>query len=284
MSVDLHSHSTASDGSYTPSQLARAFKAASVKIAALTDHDTVGGLNEFLSTCGEIGVAGIGGIEFSTVFRGIEVHLLGYGLLLENPKCSGFLERHRDYLIGRCRETIAKLAKFELYITIEQVLENSGGNPPMPPHILKALADGGYLNDLGSAIAIFHEYLAFGAKAWVDHETRFESPLEMLIETGAKAIVAHPFRFPNLSWLEDMLDLGAHGFELYYPDHNGEFFEKLKSIADKRGCLVTGGCDYHGAFAHRTMREVNIPLKVGIDFLKALKMDVPDELLSEVER
>jgi len=278
MSVDLHSHSTASDGSYSPSKLAHAMHAADVRIAALTDHDTVGGVDEFLSECEKIGMFAIGGIEFSTVFRGMEVHLLGYGLPLDDPRCSAYLKNHSDYLISRCEKILSKLGKFDLHASIEQVLEESGGNPPMPPHILQVLADNGYYSDLGAAMVIFQEYLSFGAKAWIDHETQLESPLNMMIDVGAKAIVAHPYKFPDLSWLDDILDMGTHGFELYHPEIGPDLREELRQLALKRDCLVSGGCDFHGAFSHRTLGEVEISLSVGIEFLNALEIEIPVEL------
>ena len=210
------------------------------------------------------------------------MHLLGYGLPLDDPRCSGFLVKHREYLVERCERTLARLSEHDLNVSLDQVLNNSNGNPPMPPHVLKALADNGYFNDIGTAVAIFNEYLSFGGKAWVDHETSLAAPLEMLIDVGAKAIVAHPFRFPSHSWLEDILDMGAHGFELYYPDHNGTFFDELSAIWKKRDCLITGGCDFHGAFAHRIIQEVDIPMSVGINFMKALGMEIPSGLSEDV--
>jgi len=281
MSVDLHSHSTISDGSYTPTELARAFAAYGIKIAALTDHDTVGGVAEFLEACGPLNIQGITGIEFSTVYKGQEVHLLGYGLDLNNPKCAGFLAGHADYLRERCEDTLGKLKRYGFDIPIEEVYEFSSGNPPMPPHILRVLSKQGLIDDLAEAVNFFHEYLAFGGKAWVGHETLLEAPLKMLIDTGAVAIVAHPSRLRESGWLEEILDLGAHGFELYYPDHVGAVFDELQGVALKRGCLVTGGCDYHGAFAHRKICEVPVPLEVGVKLLEAVGQEVPPYLYEE---
>ncbi len=281
MSVDLHSHSTMSDGSYSPTELARAFHAYGVKIAALTDHDTVGGVIEFIETCGLLGIHGINGIEFSTVYKGQEVHLLGYGLNLTDPKCVGFLTSHAEYLRDRCRETLGKLKRYGIDIPIDEVYRHSSGNPPMPPHILRVLADQGIMDDLAAAVNFFHEYLAFGGKAWVDHATPLEAPLNMLLETGAVAIVAHPSRLQESGWLDDILDMGAHGLELYYPDHVGQVFDELQSVALKRGCLVTGGCDYHGAFAHRQICEVPVPLEVGVKLLEAVGQEVPMQLYEE---
>ncbi len=278
MLVDLHSHSTASDGSCSPSELARAFAVNGVGIAALTDHDTVGGVDEFLKACDEEGIIGIGGIEFSTVHRGIEVHLLGYGLQMDDPRCSGFLEAHHAYLRERLIQILEKLKDFEYNLSIEEIYETSCGNPPMPPHILRVLVNHGYINDLEGALRFYNDYLVFGSLAWVDHETPLQKPLNMLIETGAIAIVAHPCRLPDLGWLTDILDMGAHGFELYYPEHDDYLMRELEVIAGKRGCVITGGSDYHGAFSERKINEAEVPLEIGIKLLEAVGQTVPSSL------
>ncbi len=281
MHVDLHSHSTASDGSFTPSELAAAFAAHQIKVAALTDHDTMGGVEEFLRACEKLGIIGLGGIEFSTVFRGLEVHLLGYGLPLDDPGCADFLQSHYDYLQTRCRKILKKLARYGYEVPIEEVYKQSDGNPPMPPHILKALGARGYINDLEEAVRFFSEFLTFGSRAWVDHETPLEKPLGMLIDVGAIAIVGHPLRFPDLEFLEQILDAGAHGFELYYPEQTGKLFDDLEALARKRGCIVTGGSDYHGAFSDRVIGEVDVPMEVAVRLMEAIGMEVPATLACE---
>jgi hypothetical protein len=270
MPVDLHSHSTASDGSLSPSELARAFAASGIRVAGLTDHDTMGGVREFVSACGEKGIVGIGGIEFSTVIDGLEVHLLGYGLPTDDPRCASFLARHAQYMKHRFEETAKKLASFGFVIDIEDVYRISDGNPAMPPHVLRSLVETGVLSGLGDAVAFFWEYLATNAKAWVPHETPFEAPLEMMNEVGALAIVSHPLRLPGLSFLEKLLDMGADGVELYYPDQTGAYFRDLNALALRRGCVVTGGCDYHGAFAERRIGEIEIPIEVAERLFEAL--------------
>jgi len=281
MSVDLHTHSTASDGSCTPAEVARECVGAGIKIASLTDHDTAGGQKEFLETCRRLGLAAVTGIEFSTVHKGREVHLLGYGLPLDDPRFSGFLREHAAHLKGRLTEILRKLASCGFDLSIDEIYEVSGGNPPMPPHLLRVLGSHGYVPDLAAAVDFFQEYLAFNARAWVDHETSLEKPLEMLIDVGAIAVVSHPFRLPGLDWLEEILDMGAHGLELYYPGQTGSVFLDLESIALRRGCIVTGGCDFHGIFAERRVREVEIPLEVGVNLMKAVGQEIPAALAAK---
>lgn len=280
MPVDLHSHSTASDGSHTPHELALALNLHGIKIAALTDHDTMGGGDEFLKTASEIGLTAIVGIEFSTIYRGKEVHLLGYGLERDDSRVKKFMVDHHGYLRERASETLGKLKENGYEISLEKVYQISGGNPPMPSHIIREIYNQGYVTDLIEAVAFFHGYLKFGSKAWVHHETPLQKPLNMMVEVGAIPIVAHPYRFPDLTWLDEMLDMGAKGFELYYPEQTGSVLVELKEKARERDCIVTGGCDYHGAFSERKICEVDIPLEVGINLLKAIGHDVPVDLIS----
>jgi hypothetical protein len=276
MAVDLHSHSTASDGSFSPAEMARLFAANGVDIAGLTDHDTMGGGPEFLEACDAAGITGIVGIELSTVLHdGTEAHILGYGLPSDDPKWAGFLNRHWDYLRSRCERTLALLAQYGYRIDLDTLYRLSGGNPPMPPHIIMVVALNGGITSIAQVVDFFFEYLNNDAKAWVPHETPVESVIGILNEVGAVSIVSHPNRYPGIDRLEELLDMGARGFELYYPEQNGAVFERLESIARKRDCLVTGGCDYHGAFTERRIGEVEVPLEVAERLFEAIGREMP---------
>jgi hypothetical protein len=274
MSIDLHSHSTASDGSFPPADVAIAHSASGIKLAALTDHDTLGGVPEFSKACKEEKVIGIGGSEFSTVFDGYEVHLLGYNLDLDNPVCSDFFIKHHEYLRLRLEETLKKLDQLGYPADIDEVYRESMGNPPMPPHILKVLFSHGKINDIKHAVDFFWEYLSNKGKAFVPHETTLEAPVKMMKETGAVSIIAHPLRLNEpVKNTNEILDAGADGFELYYPGQDGDLFDELKLVADSRGCLVSGGSDYHGAFANVMTGEVKILPEYISDFLDAIHVD-----------
>jgi hypothetical protein len=278
MAVDLHSHSQASDGSSSPEELARLFAASGVNVAALTDHDTMGGGGEFISVCGELGIKGIVGIEISSILKdGPETHVLGYGLPEDDPRWTGYLAKHWDYLRGRCEATLGLLARYGYRVDIEDVYRISRGNPAMPPHILWALAERGFIHDLSEAVNFFMEFLANGAKAWVPHETLAESAIRTINEVGGISIIAHPSRYPGIDRLEELLDAGARGFELYYPEQNGPVFERLADIARKRGCPVTGGCDFHGAFSERRIREVEVPYHVAERLFEAMGLKLEAE-------
>lgn len=273
MRIDLHSHSSASDGSFTPREVARTFAAAGIDIAALTDHDTLGGLSDFLAECESAGITGLGGIEFSTVYRDVEVHLLGYRLPVNDPRFKKFMESHYAYLRARCAETLKKLSGFGYEIDIDELYITSKGNPPMSPHILRHLFAKGKISDLKQAVDFFWVFLSNTGKAWVPHETPVESPVRMLREVGAISIVAHPVRLPDTGRLEEILDMGADGFELFYPEQDGDLFEELSSTAGRRGCMVTGGSDYHGAFHKVQVGEASFDPEQVDKFLEAAGID-----------
>lgn len=282
MSVDLHSHSNVSDGSFSPSELARLFRANGVRVAALTDHDTTGGGEEFLKSCSEAGITGIVGIEISTTMSdGTEAHVLGFGLRSDNPVWCAFLKSHHEYLRHRCEETLSLLAKYGYSVPIEDVYRISRGNPPMPPHILMAMGLNGIITSIDEAVQFFWDYLATDAKAWVPHETHPETAIRAINESGGVSLISHPYRYPGVDRLEELLDLGARGFELYYPGQNGEVFERLSEIARRRNCIVTGGCDFHGAFAERRIREVEVPDWVAERLFEAIGLTIPTESHAE---
>jgi 3',5'-nucleoside bisphosphate phosphatase len=285
MAIDLHSHSTVSDGSFSPGDLAKVFAASGVTVLALTDHDSVGGRREFLASCEEVGITGIVGIEFSTMLHGnIDTHILGYGIPFDDPRWISFMGHHADYLKSRCEKTLSLLGEYGYEINIEDVYHQSGGNPPMPPHLLKVLMEKGLINDLNEVVQFFVDYLATDAKAWVPHETMPEAPIGILNEIGAVPIISHPIRHPGIGHLEELLDMGAKGFELYYPEQNGDHFERLSEIAKRRDCLVTGGCDFHGAFAERRIKEVDVPFEAAQRLFRAIGMELPKQNLSDKGR
>jgi 3',5'-nucleoside bisphosphate phosphatase len=277
MPVDLHCHSNISDGSFSPSELVRLFAANNVTVVALTDHDTVGGREEFLGACSLKKITGIVGAEFSTVLSdGTETHILGYGIPPANPKWISFIERHQEYLRNRLTETLKKLSSYGFNVSIDECYCISRGNPPMPPHIMTALAYQGRIHNLNEAVDFFIEYMATNAKAWVPHETQSASVLASLRDIGIVPIISHPARYPGIDRIEELIEMGAMGFELYYPEQTGEPFDRLVSIAKKHACLVTGGCDFHGAFAERRVREVEVPRSAAEALFKAIGEDLPD--------
>lgn len=249
--VDFHTHSNASDGTFTPAQVARAAKAAGLSSCALTDHDTVSGVDEFLAECERAGIEGVPGVELS-VRAPFEMHMVG---LYIDYKDEAFLkklyrlEHAREIrnlaMIERCREH-----GFEL--TAEDLLENgalsieSAGRP----HFAKAFIKRGYAR---TTKEVFDKYLGFGKCCYVERK-RF-SPAEtirMIKDAGGIAVLAHPVQITKdqeqlAALLAELKEYGLDAAECYYSDNSAEFTAMIRGLCARLNLMESGGSDFHGA-------------------------------------
>ncbi|MFZ5453779.1 MAG: PHP domain-containing protein [Thermodesulfobacteriota bacterium] len=248
--VDLHTHSTASDGSYPPAEVVRLAKDAGLKAMALTDHDTVDGLAEALAAGEELGVEVIPGVEISTRYAGDTMHILGYFLDFRSGRLAERLAVLQQARKDRNPKIIAKLNALGIPVTIEQVERLSGGGQVGRPHIARALLESGYVTTMQQAFDI---YLKNGGKAYV---AKYRFPpaeaLGMIREAGGVPVLAHPFTLELGSagalrdLLRDLQALGLAGIEVFYADHSPEQEALYLKLAAELGLLVTGGSDFHG--------------------------------------
>ncbi|MDD2902450.1 MAG: PHP domain-containing protein [Syntrophales bacterium] len=248
--VDLHTHSTASDGSYRPAEVVRLAKEAGLKAMALTDHDTVDGLDEALAAGEELGVEVIPGVEISTRHSGDTMHILGYFLDFHSGRLAERLAVLKQARKKRNPKIVAKLNALGIPVTIEQVERLSGGGQVGRPHIARALLESGYVTSMQQAFDI---YLKNGGKAYV---AKYRFPpadaLGMIREAGGVPVLAHPFTLGLGSemalrdLLRDLQTLGLAGIETFYADHTPEQEALYLKLARELGLLVTGGSDFHG--------------------------------------
>jgi predicted metal-dependent phosphoesterase TrpH len=268
--VDLHCHSTASDGTSSPTDLIRLAKDQGLSAIALTDHDTIGGVTEAAAAAAAAGIDFLPGIEISAEYpHPGTMHILGYGI---DPN-SQTLKTLTDTLISgrdnRNPRIIAKLRELGVAITMEEVELEAGGQVVGRPHIAAILHRKGYVTSIKEA---FNKYLAQGAPAYFDKERLTpRQALEMIHQSGGLPVLAHAIqlRTDNDAQLErvvkDLLDLGLAGIEIYHSDHNEEWIAKCEHLAAKYKLLKTGGSDFHGtnkahiqlgmARGHRVPRE-----------------------------
>ncbi len=248
--IDLHAHSTASDGSYRPAELVRLAKKAGLKAMALTDHDTTDGLAEALAAGAELGVEVIPGIEISAQFTDDTMHILGYFLDFASGKLAERLAVLKQARKERNPKIVAKLNALGVSITMEQVERLSGGGQVGRPHIARALLESGYVKTLQQAFDI---YLKNGGKAYVE-KYRFPpaEAMDMIREAGGVPVLAHPFTLALGSAralkevLQDLKAQGLAGVEIFYADHTPEQEALYLKLARELGLLVTGGSDFHG--------------------------------------
>jgi predicted metal-dependent phosphoesterase TrpH len=249
--VDLHCHSTASDGTLPPREVVRLARDSELAGLALTDHDTVAGVAEAQDEARKLGLTFIPGIEISCSYPPPgTMHILGYGV---DPESEVLREMTRR-LIGardeRNPKIIAKLNALGVAITMEEMEREAGGQVVGRPHIAAVLARKGYVSSIKQA---FDKYLGQGAPAFFDKE-RLDAKraLELIRQSKGLPVLAHPvqLRASNDAELErvvkDLADLGLAGIETIHSDHDAALVEKYTKLAERFGLLQTGGSDFHG--------------------------------------
>ena len=248
--VDLHLHTTASDGVLTPSELVRYAKSRGLQAVAITDHDTVDGLEEGLSEGGRIGFEVIPGVEISAEYSPGSMHLLGYFLDIYHPLLRSKLEYLQKARAERNPRIIQNLNRLGMRITYEEVVKASGGGQVGRPHFAQVLLEKGYVTTFQEA---FDRFLKKGAPAYVD-KIRFKpkEAISFIREAGGVAVLAHPktLGIQGTSALEEivseLIPEGLKGIEAMYPEHSSSEMERFKLLAERYGLLITGGTDYHG--------------------------------------
>ncbi len=250
MRIDLHTHSRASDGTDTPSELVRAAAAAGLDVLAITDHDTAAGWAEAAEAAEEAGVELVPGMEISTRHRGRSVHLLGY---LPDPTYAPLAESLGRVLDGRESRVpvmIERLRSLGIDITAEDVRRASPGTAATGrPHVADALVSLGVVADRDEAFAT---YLGWGKPAHVDrYAVPLVDTLRLIAEAGGVSVIAHPWGRgglgrPDEETLSGLQELGLAGLEVDHQDHDAAARDRLRAIARNLGLVVTGSSDYHG--------------------------------------
>ncbi len=242
--VDLHMHSTASDGAIAPDGVVQAARAAGLSAIALTDHDTIGGLAEARQAGERLGVRVIAGVELSALEGDREVHVLGLHLSRTDE-----LERHlttfRASRRVRAERIVEMLNRLGVPITIEGVLEEAAGGAVGRPHIARVLVANGWAADFRDA---FDRYLGAGRPAFVAKQrVSVSDAIALIHRAGGIAVLAHPGPEGNRRWLESLAALGLDGVEVRHPGHTPDDTARLGALADHLGLVPSGGSDWHGA-------------------------------------
>ncbi|HNQ77876.1 MAG TPA: PHP domain-containing protein [Acidobacteriota bacterium] len=248
--IDLHTHSTASDGSLSPSELVDHALSKGITRLALTDHDTMDGLEEAMGRAAQRELGFIPGVEISAEFREKTMHILGFGIDPGNGFLNEKLKILRLSRSDRNPKIIERLNGNGFALTMEEVSAVSGGKVIGRPHMARVLFEKGYVSSVQEA---FDLYLAKGKPCYVD-KFRFEpsEAVSVIIRSGGMPVLAHPLSlgmgFDELeSVVADLRGDGLEGMECFYRNHTEEDERALLAIAGKLGLVVTGGSDFHGA-------------------------------------
>ena len=244
--VDLHIHSSVSDGRFSPAEVVRKAAEAGMTVIALADHDSVDGIVSALEAARKFPqLKVIPCVEISTDASKGEVHMLGYFIDYTYQELLATLERMRDSRQKRAQGMVAKLANLGLTIKWERVKEIAGDGSVGRPHIAQALLEKGYIASIKEA---FTKYIAWGGPAYVARgKTSPAEVVRLILRANGLPVLAHPlFISEPEAMVIELKASGLVGLEAYYDNFAAEEINRLVSLADKYGLIVTGGSDYHG--------------------------------------
>jgi len=255
--VDLHTHSTASDGTLPPGQVIEAAAQCGLKALALTDHDTVGGVAGAREAGERLGIRVIAGVELSAFQDDHEVHVLALHLSQVETLEKRLLEL-RAQRYTRAERIVEKLNTLGIPLTLDEVLLQSNGGAVGRPHVARALIARGVVHDFRDA---FMRYLGGNGSAFVPKDKlSIEDAIVIAHEAGALAIWAHPGDGGRRDRLEPLVAAGLDGIEIRHPSHSGEDIKRLQALTDFFGLVPSGGSDWHGAMeGPRRLGMMNVP-------------------------
>lgn len=248
--IDLHTHSTASDGTFSPRDLVREAKKNDLQAIALTDHDTTKGLSQAIQAGREFGIEVVPGCELSLEYSPGYMHMIGLWVPEDPVQLNIILQDLRNKRHKRNNQIIAKLQEIGIDIDYEQVRDLAGQASIGRPHIARILVQKKVVSSLNSA---FDQYLGKAARAYVPKEKLTpEQAIKVLQQEQATIILAHPYSIDlNSSELQKEIsklkDLGLEGLEVYYPGHTPEQKRTYLQICSKLDLLPGGGSDFHGS-------------------------------------
>ena len=266
--LELHSHTTCSDGSLTPTELVKFAVQKGVKALAITDHDTMAGWDEAIATAANFDIEIVPGLELSTVYNGRSMHILGF--YPDAQKLSAPLQKRVEGRQRRARQMAEKLADLGYPIELPDM---SGPMAPGRPHIAKALKQAAHVSTHEEA---FERFLKDDGPAYVPYDKfTAQEGIQLLLSCGAVPVWAHPYIFRGgtvETVLPELVEAGLMGIEVYHPTHSASNVRKLENYCQTYGLLMTGGSDYHGPSAKKRpdFRDLN-ELAVPLDLLAPLK-------------
>jgi predicted metal-dependent phosphoesterase TrpH len=271
--IDLHTHTTASDGRRTPPELVAAAAAAGVTVLSVTDHDTIAACAPARAACAEARIEFVPGIEITAMRAERDVHVLGYFIDVQSTALLAFLADQRRRRLDRVRQMILRLAACGIELDAAAILQPGVADPAASvgrPWIARALVDHGHCATTGEA---FDRWLARGRPAFV---ARLAAPPEEVFarihEAGGVASIAHPGLLGHDEWIPDFLAAGLDAIEAYHTKHDAERTRHYVELAARLGLAVSGGSDYHADETHGAVTPGSVSLpREAFDALVRLK-------------
>lgn len=263
--IDLHLHTTASDGRFTPAELVAKMAGLGLEVIAITDHDTVAGVAPALAAAKAFPkLTVIGGVEINTDVEQGEAHMLGYFVDDADATLVSNLDNLRDSRVTRAKRMLEKLGSLGVTVSWMRVQELAGSATIGRPHIAQALLEKGYITSFREA---FDKYIGRDAPAYVEREKMTqEAAVELILNAGGLPVLAHPYTVGEVEpMVRRLKNAGLVGLEAYYKDYSQAKVRELVAMARKYSLLITGGSDYHGIEDTEVIPgKVDIPGEVAV--------------------
>ena len=255
--VDLHAHSTASDGAASPAGLVTAARQARLSAIAITDHDTVAGVREATTAARDIGLRVVPGVELSAVDAAGETHLLGLHLS-DLEAIDARLAELRDMRRTRAERIVQRLGALGVRISMDEVLSEAAGGAIGRPHVARVLVAKGWASDVRTA---FDRYLGAGRPGFVAKERlSLADAIGIVHRAGGLAVLAHPGASATPDRLKALAAVGLDGVEVRHPSHDDGEIGRILSLTERLGLLPSGGSDWHGQQdGSRTLGVMQVP-------------------------
>jgi predicted metal-dependent phosphoesterase TrpH len=249
--IDLHTHTTASDGRCLPPELVARAAAAGVTVLSVTDHDTVSGCAEAAAACAGTGISFVPGIEITAVLARADVHVLGYFIDMHAESLQRFLAAQRRSRIERVREMITRLKNFNIHLDADAILKPGLDDVSISagrPWIARALVEARYVSSTTEA---FERWLGRGRPAFIPRAGAApEAVFDEIHAAGGVASLAHPGLYQQDQWIAGFVESGLDAIEAYHSRHDAGATAKYLQLATRFKLVVTGGSDYHGDPSH----------------------------------
>jgi len=258
--IDLHTHTIASDGQYSPARLVDEARARGIGVLGITDHDTLDGLPAAIEASRAAGITLVPGVELSTTIPGPEIHILGYFVNRDDPAFVGRLAELARDRVDRISNVVRLLNEAGYPVDLDRILAEADEGTVGRPHVARALVALGAATDTNDAFARF---LRRGTVGWWPRAPfAAEDAVRMLLDNGAVPVLAHPFSTGDPEGMAARLSAaGLRGFEVYYGDYDAGQQARLLQVAQRHGLIPTGGSDFHGPNYRegRTLGSVEVP-------------------------
>lgn len=244
MAIDLHVHTTSSDGTESPEKVVFKVRNAGLEAVSITDHDTLSGVEPAMAAGKAIGLEVISGVELGALQGEQEIHILGYLLDHNDRTLLEKLGALRSGRLGRMDKMVEKLRQLGYPVTIDRVLAISGHGSVGRPHLAAALVEAGSVETMGDA---FKKLIGKGCPAYIPrYKLSPAEAVQIIKRAGGVPVLAHPGLDNASSMIDELIPEGLQGLEAYHPSHTRELASYFERLAKRKGLLATGGSDYHG--------------------------------------